>query len=253
MAAASGDMADGDLLSERKRDRMRRYARRAVRVPLSVRTGDLPKRAASAAVMLAVAGVALWVGGWLLATLVAAVAFATYWEFARLAFRATRRSGARTLALVLGALYIGSAGYFLLELPLSWIIVSVALVIAVDTFAYFFGRGLGGPKIAPRISPSKTWAGLLGGSIGASIVLAVWLGLLEAGGTATILLLALFWGVLIAVTAQAGDFLESWMKRKAGVKDSSNLIPGHGGVFDRTDGLIPVILLTSGVYWSTFG
>jgi phosphatidate cytidylyltransferase len=123
-----------------------------------------------------------------------------------------------------------------------------------DTGAYFAGRAIGGPKIAPRISPSKTWAGLAGGmaaSVG-WVFLWVWamdaplvwprfelgLNLSVQNVTGAVAL-----GAGLAVVAQAGDFLESWLKRRAGVKDSSRLIPGHGGVFDRIDGLIPVVLV----------
>jgi phosphatidate cytidylyltransferase len=119
-------------------------------------------------------------------------------------------------------------------------------VVATDVGAYFAGRAIGGPKIAPAISPSKTWAGLGGGIVGASLV--GWIGarLVGAGegdelftGLTDIIL----FGVLVAVIAQAGDFFESWMKRRAGVKDSGKLIPGHGGLFDRLDGLLAVLFV----------
>jgi len=110
----------------------------------------------------------------------------------------------------------------------------LGIVWATDTFAYFAGRTIGGPRIAPSLSPKKTWAGLFGGMIGAAIVgfgTSLWLGI---GSPA---LLALF-SAALAVVAQAGDFLESWLKRRAGVKDSGTLIPGHGGILDRVDGLV---------------
>ena len=122
----------------------------------------------------------------------------------------------------------------------------VGAVVLVDVGAYFAGRTIGGPKIAPAISPSKTWAGLLGGVIGATIALIVYFGL---GGAAAgyrnfsglpMVIELLPFGAAIAVVAQIGDFFESWLKRRAGVKDSSNLIPGHGGVLDRIDGLLAV-------------
>ena len=117
------------------------------------------------------------------------------------------------------------------------------IVIATDTGAYFSGRTIGGPKIAPKISPSKTWAGLIGGATLAGAV--------SAGSfiyntgefvLRPMLLIAFAIGVVLAVLAQSGDFFESWLKRKAGVKDSSRLVPGHGGVFDRVDGLLPVAI-----------
>lgn len=110
----------------------------------------------------------------------------------------------------------------------------LGVVWATDIFAYFAGRAIGGPKIAPRLSPKKTWAGLIGGMMGAAAVgfgTSLWL---NAGSPA---LLGLF-SALLAIVAQAGDFLESALKRRAGVKDSGKLIPGHGGILDRVDGLV---------------
>lgn len=107
---------------------------------------------------------------------------------------------------------------------------------AIDTFAYFAGRSIGGPKLWPRLSPKKTWAGLGGGMLGAAIVggvTTVWVGV----GSAVLLALI---GALFAVIEQAGDFCESALKRHAGVKDSGRLIPGHGGILDRVDGLVAV-------------
>jgi phosphatidate cytidylyltransferase len=118
----------------------------------------------------------------------------------------------------------------------------IALVAAIDIGAYFTGRAIGGPKIAPAISPSKTWAGLLGGILGALAVLVLSAKLSNAT-PAWWQVLGL--AVLAAIVAQAGDFFESWMKRRAGVKDSGKLIPGHGGLFDRVDGLIAVSFLAA--------
>ncbi len=109
-------------------------------------------------------------------------------------------------------------------------------VIATDIGAYFAGRSIGGPKIAPSISPSKTWAGLAGGMAGAALVLMLGRG----NGMAAE---AIGGGAMLAIVAQAGDFFESWMKRRAGVKDSGKLIPGHGGLFDRVDGLLAVVFV----------
>jgi phosphatidate cytidylyltransferase len=131
---------------------------------------------------------------------------------------------------------------------LSVALIYIAPVIAVDVGAYFVGRAVGGPRIAPRLSPSKTWAGLGGGALAASLVAVTLVltrfrpELLGAPGAGTILA-AIATGVLIAVVAQGGDFFESWLKRRAGVKDSSNFIPGHGGAFDRVDGFLAVFFL----------
>ena len=244
-------MADDEPQAElRRRDRMKATARRYVRVPLAVRTSDLPKRAASAVVMIAVAVGALLAGDPWLDGFILAVVLVTLVELVLLVVKATARPPFRLAGIVAGALYVGLAGYVLAQLPVILIIGIVGAVICVDTLAYFFGRTLGGPKIAPRISPSKTWAGLLGGVVGATtwiVIYSFWfaptlnVSLVPQSGADMLRIVVL--GALIAVAAQAGDFLESWLKRKAGVKDSSNLIPGHGGVFDRTDGMIPVSLL----------
>lgn len=217
-------------------------------VPVKVATSDLPKRAASAVVMLTVAGAALWQGGVVLDGFVALVAAVCFVEFVSLVLSATVRWPFRLAAILAGAIYIGAAAAVLVRLPTSGVVLAVGAVIFVDTFAYFFGRSIGGPKIAPRISPSKTWAGLFGGIVGAS----TWLGLLWVllGAPSDSVGASLRnWGVVVAigaavaVAAQTGDFFESWLKRRAGKKDSSNLIPGHGGVFDRVDGLLPVALI----------
>ncbi len=223
----------------------------SVAVPLATKASDLPMRVLSAAVMMAIAIAAVVAGDPWLDGFIAFVALATFVEFVRLVLKATAKLLFRILSILLGAVYVGLAGYVLAQLPVPMIIGVIGSVIFVDSFAYAFGRTLGGPKIAPKISPSKTWAGLLGGVVGAS----VWLGIFvyvaarqvsgastmgfEAGEVGTLVLM----GAAIAVAAQSGDFFESWLKRKAGVKDSSNLIPGHGGFFDRTDGIIPVVLL----------
>ncbi len=245
--ALAGDEPQAEL---RRRDRMKATAKRYVRVPLAVRTSDLPKRAASAAVMIAIAVGAVLAGDPWLDGFILAVVLATLVELVLLVVRATARPPFRFAGIVAGALYVGFAGYILTQFPVILIVGIVGAVICVDTFAYFFGRTLGGPKIAPRISPSKTWAGLLGGVVGAttwiliySVSLAPKLDVSLVPESAADMVRIIAMGGLIAVAAQAGDFLESWLKRKAGVKDSSNLIPGHGGFFDRTDGMIPVALL----------
>lgn len=108
------------------------------------------------------------------------------------------------------------------------------VVWGADTFAYFAGRTIGGPKLMPSISPRKTWAGL-GGAIVGGILCSMVFAL--AAGLPSIVWLAAM-GALLAVVEQAGDFFESALKRRAGVKDSSALIPGHGGMLDRVDGLV---------------
>ena len=116
------------------------------------------------------------------------------------------------------------------------IIWCVAVVWAADTFAYFAGRLIGGPKLAPKLSPKKTWAGLGGALIGSALASAVFAVLADLR-FGPLLLAALG----LAVVEQGGDILESAFKRAHGVKDSGDLIPGHGGVLDRVDGLMAAV------------
>lgn len=116
------------------------------------------------------------------------------------------------------------------------IVLVMLMVWAADTLAYFAGRIIGGPKLAPRISPKKTWAGMGGAMVG-SAVAALGVGLtLGVPGLWMLLIVA----ALLAVVEQGGDLFKSAMKRHYGVKDSGRLIPGHGGVIDRVDGLVAV-------------
>ncbi|MCA0434395.1 MAG: phosphatidate cytidylyltransferase [Proteobacteria bacterium] len=114
----------------------------------------------------------------------------------------------------------------------------VAIVWAADILAYFAGRLIGGPKLAPRISPKKTWAGLAGAITGSALASGIFASYLVP----SIWPLVVLAGIL-AVVEQAGDMLESAFKRHYGVKDSGHLIPGHGGIMDRVDGLIAVVVV----------
>jgi phosphatidate cytidylyltransferase len=160
-------------------------------------------------------------------------------------------SSARPAWLALGVLYVGLpclALGWLRAMPeegrptLLWVLV---LVWATDTGAYLAGRRIGGPKLAPRISPNKTWAGLFGGMAGAALV-----GLAAAAIEPRISpWVAAALGAALAIVEQGGDLFESSVKRRFGVKDSSNLIPGHGGVLDRVDGLLSVSLAVAALSW----
>jgi phosphatidate cytidylyltransferase len=126
-----------------------------------------------------------------------------------------------------------------------------AVIWATDIFAFFAGRSLGGPKLAPTISPNKTWSGLAGGLV-ASMLIGLMSSFMFSGGA----LFFIFISVLLAVIEQASDLVESKIKRIFGVKDSGNIIPGHGGVLDRLDGMMlvaPTVLFLITVFPSKFG
>lgn len=234
--------------------------------PPSGGMNDLAIRFISAVIMVAVAAIALLLGGWVWIGFVVLLAGLTLWEWNNLVRGFKVSALAEVVWQFFGAIYVGGASYAMVLVrngpqvvpvdgntfgftELETMMGFILPVIAVDVGAYFAGRAIGGPKIAPAISPSKTWAGLLGGATAASLVTvgnelydlgpaAEWPGYDALSLTGAVLA-----GVLIAIIAQSGDFFESWMKRRAGVKDSSNLIPGHGGVFDRLDGFIAVFFV----------
>ncbi|MHA7818826.1 MAG: phosphatidate cytidylyltransferase [Erythrobacter sp.] len=214
---------------------------------------DLLVRFVSAVFMLGLAVIALWLGGWFWTGFVVLLGGLVLWEWNLLVRGFAVSAMAEVAWQFVGALYVGAAVLAMVQVRMNYDMWSVLVaflfpVIAVDVGAYFAGRLIGGPKIAPSISPSKTWAGLMGGAVAASIItIAIEIydfGPASASGyTAAGIGLAVLSGALIAVIAQSGDFFESWMKRRAGVKDSSSLIPGHGGIFDRLDGFIAVFFV----------
>lgn len=186
------------------------------------------------AVLAPVAAAAAGLPGTALA--LAAIGAATVWGMAR------RRDGA-PLWVAGGALWVALPCVAFLWLAraapmgratLLWVL---AVVWATDIGAYAVGRTLGGPRLAPRWSPRKTWAGLVGGTVSAA---------LAGGATALALGLSPRWPLVavsaaLAIVEQFGDLAESLAKRRFGVKDSSGLIPGHGGLLDRLDGMLAVI------------
>ena len=283
---------------------------------------DLATRFVMGVVMIAVASVAIWFGGWpfrILITVAAAITLAEWADMHRVAWPWTWL-GVALLALLLlgGGEYLYPAGAvdtirldsgeemwaiddatftpawyamaaalvtgLLLGLAsrrptLGWGFVyvgvpAVALLVmswavgfglifwlmvvtwATDIFAYFAGKSIGGPKLAPRISPSKTWSGLIGGIIAAAVLgyAAAWFFRFgeaaefdqDTWEQAANSLYGLFFylGGAMAVVAQLGDLYESWVKRRCGVKDSGTILPGHGGVLDRCDGLMAVSVVT---------
>jgi phosphatidate cytidylyltransferase len=200
---------------------------------------ELPIRTVTGLAMILIALGAALVGGYSFALLAAAAATAVFYEWTRIVrgWGAGWYAAGFVYALVaaLSVLWIRDRADNGVALVL-WVFL---VVWATDIGAYFAGRAIGGPKLAPSISPGKTWAGLYGGVAAATIVGGAWA--LFTGLPLIVLLLAPFFGVV----AQGGDLFESWMKRRAGVKDSGSWLPGHGGVFDRLDGLLPVAILTA--------
>lgn len=238
------------------------------------RWADLAPRAMSAVVMLAVGGYAVWAGGALFDLLIAACCGGMIWELTRMLAPAhpskalqlgiagailmgvaTLLSGTWTLPLLLAfvivatlqapvdrrlfatfALWVMCAGFGFVWLRngvgLSWMVWMVAVVVFTDIAGYFAGKMIGGPKFWPRISPKKTWSGTSAGWVAAALV-GWWFAQSNGLGGGVVVL-----SVLVSMASQLGDVAESALKRKTGVKDSSALIPGHGGLFDRFDGMM---------------
>ena len=158
---------------------------------------------------------------------------------------------------VLGVILIGCTGGGLVWLRgfgengiqvVFWLVVSIWIT---DTFAYYTGRYFKGPKLAPTISPNKTWCGLIGGILGTALWSGVWS---SWTGTGTLTGLVII-GVGTAVLAQLGDLSVSVVKRRFGFKNTGNLIPGHGGVLDRMDGFlvaVPIVSLSLGIAKGNF-
>ena len=218
---------------------------------MHARRSDLGVRTLSAIAMLVVAGLALWLGGAAFTLLIALVALGVVWEFWGLIRSFARSQAGRLGWLAFAVTYVGLAAAALWDIrshwdsPIYWTLLLLLIVWATDIGAYFSGRLIGGPKIAPRISPSKTWAGLLGGIVASMLVVALMIAIYfkDLAAIAENWSLIPMLGLPLPVVAQAGDFLESALKRAAGVKDSGTLIPGHGGLFDRVDGLLPAAIL----------
>lgn len=195
-----------------------------------------PRVTAAGAALLAVAGVALALGlsGWaLLAIAVGLLAVAALasvnrvWTLAGLLYAA---------AALFGAVLVRAD-------PQSGFIALLFVLLVVwitDIGGYFAGRGIGGPKLWVRVSPKKTWAGAIGGFAGS---LAVAAGFAASGFGRMVPLLLL--GAVLSMVSQLGDLFESAVKRRFGVKDSSNVIPGHGGLLDRLDGFVAAIVMAA--------
>jgi phosphatidate cytidylyltransferase len=206
----------------------------------ALRWSDLGIRVVSACVLAPIALACIWLGGIAFTMLVAAAALGLAVEWLMLCRLPTARRGG-ALLLVAGLAYVALAAGALLFLrgdPVAGranVLFLVLIVWATDVGAYLVGRMLGGPRLAPRISPGKTWSGALGGLVAAmavGLVAAPFLADAGSGWRAALVATA------IGIVAQAGDLLESFVKRRLEVKDSSHLIPGHGGLFDRLDAIL---------------
>ena len=205
---------------------------------------ELAKRSLIGVLLIGIALTAAIVGGYLFAILAALAACMMFYEWRRIVagwgFGWQVAGFAYALVPALALLWIRErfavAGAPLGVEMLLWVFVTTW---SVDIGAYFAGRAIGGPKLAPAISPNKTWAGLVGGMIAAALM----------GGLAASIMhlpIILLWlAAPVAFAAQMGDLFESWLKRRAGVKDSGTWLPGHGGALDRLDGLVVVATLTA--------
>ena len=200
---------------------------------------ELLVRTITGMILIAAALIAAVMGGNLLALFVAAIATLMFYEWTRIVrgWGAAWHVAGFFYALVpaLALLWIRERDSHGLELLIWTFIVTWS----TDIGAYFTGRNFGRRKLAPAISPNKTVEGLLGGIVVAALLGGAWV--LATGLGLPLLALA----PVLAVAAQGGDLFESGMKRRAGVKDSGEWLPGHGGALDRLDGLVPVAVLTA--------
>ncbi len=200
---------------------------------------EFARRTLVAVLLIAVALGAAALGGYVFASLVALASCVMFYEWRRMVagwgFEWQVAGFVYALVPALALLWIRERSPVGLEL-LLWVFITSW---SVDIGAYFAGRTIGGPRLAPAISPNKTWAGLIGGMLAAALFGGLWAWLLQLPSI-LILLAAPF-----AAAAQGGDLFESWLKRRAGVKDSGHWLPGHGGALDRLDGLVVVAILTA--------
>ena len=200
---------------------------------------ELASRSIIGVLLAAMALAATVIGGYLFAGLVALAACVMFYEWRRIVagwgFGWQVAGFIYSLAPAIALLWIRDRSLLGIEL-LLWVFITTW---SVDIGAYFAGRSIGGPKLAPAISPNKTWAGLIGGMLAAALFAGLWTLLLDLPS------ILLWLAAPFALGAQIGDLFESWLKRRAGVKDSGTWLPGHGGALDRLDGLVVVSVLTA--------
>ncbi len=208
---------------------------------------NLKKRIISSVILLPIAISIVLLGGVIYNMFMLVIAVLMAFEWCNLTKRDNDIYGVSSANrwIVVGIVYIVSgilSMIYLRDLESGQINILFVLftVWATDISAYFVGRTIGGPKIWPAISPKKTWSGLVGGMLAAGLVNVV-IGLFY---NHPIYIMMLF-GAFLAVISQVGDFFESWVKRHFNVKDSGTILPGHGGVLDRVDGLVTVAPLVA--------
>ena len=255
---------------------------------------DLPLRLASSVILLLICGLALWSGGLVFTLLLAAVLFVMHWELAHMLTPLSKQVGAvsgtiaiLTLILVLrnpdslkGMIYLGLGAacqtglYFRLKWQgavasvcifmtvlylialrassgLEVVLWLISIVVLTDVLGYFAGRVIKGPKFWPSVSPKKTWSGILAGWLGSGICGWLWV---SYGSLPLSVEFAIFFSGVLAFASQIGDIGESALKRRADQKDSSNLLPGHGGFLDRFDGLVgATIVFAAANMFTSFG
>lgn len=206
---------------------------------------SLRDRFRSSFLLMPIAIVGVLVGGIWFNLMIMAAAILMSFEWKEITESLETDEKARKLWMWRGVAYIAVVGASFLWLRgltpidhgysgVTVVIWMLCVVWATDIAAFFTGRAIGGPKLAPAISPGKTWAGLGGGVFAAAIIGALFTMFEHMPGFLSLFFLSAF----TAVVAQAGDLLESYIKRLCGVKDSGDIIPGHGGILDRVDGMV---------------
>lgn len=238
----------------------------------SPRWNDLGERIGVGAVIAVIGLVGMWLGGLIFAALTIVISGVIVWELVRMldpdapamrlglvaagllflaevlppayalpvcllpAFAGAAWLNRRRVTFALFTVLILLAGlglfYLRTNYGFTWMLWLALVVIVNDVFGYVFGRMIGGPKLWPRVSPNKTWSGTLAGW-GGAVIVGLGFGAFTAAGMEIVPV-----SIALAMAAQIGDIAESAVKRRAGVKDSSSLLPGHGGLFDRFDGML---------------
>lgn len=201
---------------------------------------NLLLRIAAAAVLVPVALAAAWLGGWVFAIFIAMLGLIMAQEWTAMVLFGSSDRSTKYKWMIIGIPYIVLPLIALITLRsdpvygLTAIILIFACVWTADTLAYFAGRTFGGPKLMPSVSPNKTWSGFFGAVFGGLLAAVL---VFKFSGLNNLPIAALL-GAAIGGLEQGGDLFESAAKRKFGIKDSGSIIPGHGGVLDRVDGLI---------------